>query len=57
MRWQNDFEQKITLLGRSAVEVDQGLTITILQVDLSRLSSHIIYTPLTIYIYIYNHGT
>ena len=47
MRWQNDFEQKITLLGRSAVEVDQGLTITILQVDLSRLSSHIIYTPLT----------
>ena len=57
MRWQNDFEQKITLLGRSAVEVDQGLTITILQVDLSRLSSHIIYTPLTKYIYIYNHGT
>ena len=56
MRWQNDFEQKINLLGRLAVEVDQGLTITIqlLQVDLSRLCPHIIYKPLT---KIYNNGT
>ena len=55
MRWQKDFEPKINLLGRLAVEVDQGLTITIqlLQVDLSRLCPHIIYTPLT---KIYNHG-
>ena len=54
MRWQTDFEQKITLLGRSAVEVDQGLTITILQVDLSRLTKKNIYISWNLKLIIYN---
>ena len=55
MRWQNDFEQKITLLGRSAVEVDQGLTITILQVDLSRLTKKNIYIIMELETYYIQH--